>query len=84
MKQPYTVLQIVIYNMYYCTINQLSHILCKSVLYDTLNYPITHNIAIYDIKCSSKTCEIALYDVTIINTLYAEINTICIILNCHI
>ena len=70
--------------MHYCTINQLSHMLCKSVLYDALNYPITHNIVIYDNKCSSKTCEIALYDVTIINTLYAEINTICIILNCHI
>ena len=79
MKQPYTALQIVINNMYYCTINQLSHILCKSVLYDTLNYPITHNIAIYDIKCSSKTCEIALYVVTIINTLYDENNIICII-----
>ena len=84
MKQPYTVLQIVIYNMYYCTINQLSHILHKSVLYDTLNYPISHNTAIYDIKWSYKTCEIALYDITIINTLYAGKNTLCIILNCHI
>ena len=58
--------------MYYCTINQLSHILCKSVLYDTLNYPITHNIAIYDFTWFSKTCENALYDTTINNTLYAE------------
>ena len=72
MKQPYTVFQIVIYNMYHCTINQLFHILCKNVLYDTLNYPITHNITIYDIKLSSKTCENALYDTTINNTLYTE------------
>ena len=46
----YCIEKIVIYNMYYCTINQLSHILHKRVLYDTLNYPISHNPAIYDIK----------------------------------